>query len=358
MTSLMVKNVEVCITIKEKNIYPGFTVYDFGYAYAPFSHFFFFLTFSDIFDQREGNLVRPMGFSRINYKVSSQQICAMFNDSEHVLQNMTIFPLKRISDVSSVGTGLSSTEKGLFFAIAACYTVSMIFNILTYLRDPWFKTNSLGMVRELLLIAASTGITEIHHIHLFHHSYLSSTVRAVYFFLLGSEVFGTSENTIEYILVEIPTFLYISLAVQMMMIFVIARKMEKARFKDFTMKFLVANAIIYILFIIIIVLFATLNDGEASKTETASSSCGGRVFTYTSNGDNHIQIIRIIYRVLVTLFSTVVSIFLIVTGVRLHIFVQSTLHKGITTRVQQVPFLFFRTIYHHPIISPHEVERG
>eukprot|EP01097_Dermamoeba_algensis_P003073 TRINITY_DN2238_c0_g1_i2.p1 TRINITY_DN2238_c0_g1~~TRINITY_DN2238_c0_g1_i2.p1 ORF type:complete len:995 (-),score=252.01 TRINITY_DN2238_c0_g1_i2:61-2739(-) len=286
------ENVMVCIStmLNESEIDNRFTTWDFG-------------TINE-------NFVKPLYLSA--FKDVNNRICAKTSLSS---PSTSLFPIIRLSEPESIQETISDQDKGLFIFIAVIYGITFVFSLSVLMIMPILST-SFAWVREALIL-------------------LASAIRLIYFALLASSVFSNTESTIEYIMIEIPTFLYTSVAIQLVLIFGLSLKFKILGAWRFAGLFGLLNLLLYMMFIVIIILFSVLKDSDASSV----TSCGGRIFTYSSQENESIRVIRIVYRVTITFFTFLVSISLVIIGIKFHLFVSSRVKESRRAKRIQTYFI-------------------
>eukprot|EP01097_Dermamoeba_algensis_P008004 TRINITY_DN5182_c0_g1_i1.p1 TRINITY_DN5182_c0_g1~~TRINITY_DN5182_c0_g1_i1.p1 ORF type:complete len:522 (+),score=134.16 TRINITY_DN5182_c0_g1_i1:789-2354(+) len=299
-----IENVEICISINTQPDIEYFPEYDIGIG--------------DNKDQVQPLYTQQQSLERMKEISESGRICATMKLIE---SGMSFFPISRVKSPESVSAELTSSDKGLLYWIASCYTIVFIFGMFVFLKSPLHKSNSISTIREALLAAASA-------------------IRMIYFFLLATSVFSSTsqEDSIEHVLIELPTFFYMSVASHLILSFIVSLRLEIIGKNKFLLIFLGVNMMmIYPIFIIIIILYSVLNSSESSYS--LITSCGGRLFTYTNNNE-YVRIIRIVYRVSVTFISFLMSFILIASGWKLKLFIESTLVSHAGRHQQKIKTIF------------------
>ena len=263
----------VCLTVRydiiTSSLDPSFTVYDFGIMIG-----------SDIY---------PMNLTDISVRDPgiSEQICVTRFTLNISL--VVLYPIMRIPDYESVTSDrFDQAELGIIFTTCALYLLAIVIAVFLFSQpvtiQGGFIVNFAVFVQTLALYV----------------------IRCVYFFLLGYYIIPTvnSENLLDYILIELPTFLYIGafslIALSFLFLYLRAKKNMELSQWNFWAVYFVWDLLIWILFAVVVSLIATL-----SSTPPPVKSCEGRISSTPAPNDTA-RTIRIVYKSVIALIAFMV----------------------------------------------------
>eukprot|EP01097_Dermamoeba_algensis_P000562 TRINITY_DN1193_c0_g7_i1.p1 TRINITY_DN1193_c0_g7~~TRINITY_DN1193_c0_g7_i1.p1 ORF type:complete len:714 (+),score=184.07 TRINITY_DN1193_c0_g7_i1:581-2722(+) len=264
------ENVQICIKIKESTSII-FDTFDFG-------------------KETSNNLVEPFYQSQL-FNTSNEELCGYINIQPK--SALTLFPIIRVKNADQVSSDISTTEKALSYLIACCFMTEMIFSMILFARQ-FISKQMMKVIQPFILFAVST-------------------IRSVYFFMVAGGSFISDEGVTEYILIELPTFLYISITIFIALSFKFALRNQSLQLSSFFLIYGILNFIIYSVFIVLVILFHVKSNSSSSLL----FSCGGRLIEYVNEDNSAIRTIRISYRIVMTVITFLSSISLFIIGFQL-----------------------------------------
>jgi len=208
------------------------------------------------------------------------------------------FPIAREKDYEDERV-LNTAERAIVFTTAALYTLGILILVFFFTGVPLHSIT--GPMKTNYIIGVQCFILYV--------------FRAVYFYLLGTYVVpGDSEDVTDYILIEIPTFLYLGMFILIVLsfLFVYLRGYRDMMLSDnaFWGSFAVCQIIIWLSFVAVVVALATLDEGgEEIRT------CSGRLTDETVSEKDDARVIRIAYKSAIVVISLVVVIMMAILTV-------------------------------------------
>mmetsp|Transcript_14897 Transcript_14897/g.23312 ORF Transcript_14897/g.23312 Transcript_14897/m.23312 type:complete len:322 (+) Transcript_14897:160-1125(+) len=212
--------------------------------------------------------------------------------------NNNYFPIARVKDYEDERI-LTTAERAIVFTTAALYSIGILILIFFFTGVP---LNSLtGAMKTNYMIGIQCFILYV--------------FRAVYFYLLGTYVVpGEEEDVTDYILIEIPTFLYLGMFILIVLsfLFVYLRGYRDMVLSEnvFWGCFLACQILIWLSFAAVVVALATLDQGGEE-----TRSCSGRLTDETVGETDDARVIRIAYKSAIVVISLVVVIMMAILTV-------------------------------------------
>eukprot|EP01103_Thecamoeba_quadrilineata_P002715 TRINITY_DN1261_c0_g1_i1.p1 TRINITY_DN1261_c0_g1~~TRINITY_DN1261_c0_g1_i1.p1 ORF type:complete len:996 (-),score=120.87 TRINITY_DN1261_c0_g1_i1:92-3079(-) len=196
--------------------------------------------------------VRPLGYEfKSEVIVGTTYKCGIVKD---IKVKDTHVPIYRVSNYQNKRV-LTNTEYGLIFALASLYAVVTLYAFYMFL--------------ELLIL-------RIRYICIYNVVWIlliMNLIRSITFFLIGADTLRKAPVVIIDILIELPIFIYFSAFILLEQQWARLNTITSAyrrRFEYFWLfSLILGNIIIYMVFIIIIILYETVEDRE--------KRCGGRL---------------------------------------------------------------------------------
>jgi len=239
-------------------------------------------------------VITPLGLS--NSSLLSTELFALVCYPEVTFPSSVVelFPILRLSSWFSAG-GLSTGAISIFYITAAFYTLAFFFLLFLMSGVPWSLLKQ-GMLVNLVIC--------LHCIPL----YLS---RAVYFYLLGSEVLpGEDEDIADYVLIEIPTFFFLGmfglLTLSFLVVYLRGFKDKNISDEMFWTSYILISAVVWISFVLIVVAFA-----QFEQKKEGERTCYGRIVAQIDSGTSEQRdgrLLRIIYKSCIALVCLVVVV--------------------------------------------------
>ena len=196
-------------------------------------------------------------------------------------------------------TFLSRAEEAIIFTSAGLYTVGIVLVLLIFLVPHSGSVFMLEMQCVALLL-----------------------VRAITFYLLGTQVLPADEQIVDYILVEMPSFFFIGIFLQMLITISFVSENKSVSKIQVWSCIIAAQLVVWLSFAgIVMALHFTNNSG------TVACQCECRSCTSTDPSDNS-RVIRISYKSVVFFMAILVSLWLIVMGKK-HKFDHNIWFKGL-----------------------------
>lgn len=264
------------ITVTNK----GYSVYDFASVSA----------------DDESEVPTPMFISGAYWDRSINAVCAPF---EKVVSGRAYFPIVRYPNAATRKKSDFGGGQTFFFAIMCC--AYLFATALAAWR--FFATVAVGM-----LAPRNTQVW------IFLTIFLLTIIRALYIILiLTGVVIGNSSTAIDYILVELPSFLFLTIMTFFIIIWAtlirVNRKLSRRKTNtNFWGVFFFINGVIYSIFIILIIIY------ESVKPQT-TTLCGGRLIELNQTTRRNTAIA---YRAILAGFALIISIAFFITGSRIY----------------------------------------
>jgi hypothetical protein len=247
--------------------------------------------------------VRPLGLSSAQIELTNagNTLCTLVplrNQLGGGGGSITYFPVARRADYDEYSgeDELNGSEEALFYVVASIYVATALLTVAVLVAGIVMSSSLGNFFKNGLLLT------------LF---FLLCLLRAVYFYLAGAEVLGVDENAADYVLLELPTFLYLAACSMLMLtfIFVVLSKGGERSIasRNYWISFTLIALALTIIFIVVIVLLETL-----PGSDSVSTSCFGRIVTVDQ--DDTASVIRISYKAVLTAIAIAIAAVISVFG--------------------------------------------
>jgi hypothetical protein len=244
--------------------------------------------------------LRPYGLANIEIDEKGF-VCAVVTLDQGV-DSQSFMPIIRTDDFADAEqTQFSDGERALLYIVASLFTIvalAALFEIINIVR-----------FQRGFNVKQATNL-----IFLFFLAY--STIRAVYFFLFASGVFDDSEDITEYVLVELPTFLYLASIIIVTLSFSFTLLREKypsfRKPRVFWMAFFTCMLLLALFFVAIVLVFVYVVLDE-DDDDSASDLCS--LLVGEQKQDNSARTVRLIYQSIVATISLTIFVTLAIVGV-------------------------------------------
>jgi len=203
---------------------------------------------------------------------------------QHPKRQNTYFLIATVSNPDSEDGSLYKSEAIAWWIFAALYTFLAIFNLVV------FMSHFFGFKFHIYFLGLFLFLT------------FMCIVRGVYFYLLAAQVFDESTVlAVAYFLIEFPTLLYFTAfsCLGGFWIFLLFSHRQERHHRFLLAGLFVFNLILYLLFVVFIVLFQTLDS-------TSSGLCPGRVPVNEDNSNQ--QTVSLVYQGLMAGVSLLLAI--------------------------------------------------
>eukprot|EP01132_Coremiostelium_polycephalum_P002244 gene2244-2767_t len=235
--------------------------------------------------------IDPSTNQNVNY------ICANFSNIE---STVSYFPINRIKDWDTANKVIfDETAKGLIYTLAVIFVAVGVWGIFQLVVVVYKRVNKLEVIKLVHLLILIVTIFIL--------------IRAIYFFILPSG--SLSSNPVgDYILVVLPTFMYFTaftIIIVLWYMIVKTKQSGKSLVKRLYWMILSINAVLYILFMIIILVFHF-------SEKNPSNDCGARIVIPASNTTPQ-RVVSIVYAVFQALISLVIGSAFIYLGGTLYL---------------------------------------
>jgi hypothetical protein len=279
-TDASLRNVEICVNVDnvpDSFVLSNYPVLDFATV--------------DV----STNDVKPLGIEvRVNETVYCSTV-ALIEPTD----NIVYFPVVRVENWSTDRPSLPLTDSELALLIISivCYAFCFVYCLVKAAMILRYKLHKQLNFAVILLLGALC------------------LVRLLFYLLSVGGVFATQNSHGVYILVELPSFIYFSALSFFVVLWVftmrLIRKPSISRSvmnKRIIRVVAILNAVLYAVFIVLIILYETLPDGD-------NSICGGRLITRDLSTR---QSIAMVYRLIVSILSFALGAGYLINGFRVY----------------------------------------
>lgn len=302
-SDMALKNLTVCITPRT-----DITVTNKGYSV---------FDFAEVKVGEESDTPRPLLLASAYWDTNLGAVCANFDSfaGDHAYFPVVRYPNAATRKKSDFGAG----QTAFYALMCICYLIAACLAAWRF-----FATVAVGM-----LAPRNTQVW------IFLTIFLLTSIRALYVILiLSGVVIGNNSTAIDYILVELPSFLFLTIMTFFIIIWAtlirVNRKLSRRKNNThFWGIFFALNGIIYAIFIILIIIY------ESVKPHT-TSSCGGRLVQLNQTTRRNTAIA---YRAILAGFALIISIAFFITGSRIY----TSLHGASNVRASRKRKIFWLT---------------
>ena len=254
----------VCqICISGEDVDPLFTVYDLGRGIGT--------------DENGNTLFRPLGLVG---NFSEEHMVVQLSGAEMNDDELELVLIKRVASYQSYSV-VSDAERSILITSSAL-----------------FGTAALLIILMLAAFYRMYQTVEVFSITI--QCFLVMTIRCLYFSLLVGEEFEAGSLT-DYILIEIPTFFYLQVLLQILVaISFIEKRLNEEKKRDMWLLTLFLWFLVWLGFAAVIIAISQ-TEGETIITST----CDCRI-TSATRGSDHSRLIRIIYKSFISALALLV----------------------------------------------------
>jgi hypothetical protein len=243
------------------------------------------------------------------------QLCAdLPNSMKAAVGQHVLFPIRRVADwANKEREVLSKTASQL------SYTLGVFFIVVA----------ALAFVDSILLIAKKHKIFPLSMFIMLFTTFAYTLIRAIYFFIIPSDLTAYDNAVVDYVLVVLPTFLYFTAFSTVVIIWALASLTTGSGGlkKMFNLVIILMNVGLYIVLIVICVVFQYIADTE-------SAVCAGREELH-SNTSTQLRI-SIAYAVIIAALSLGLSIAFVAFGSRITRTLSTTTAKATANSASRI----------------------
>lgn len=225
----------------------------------------------------------------------SGQLCAQVELRSRV---QTFIPIiRQRSWAAAPNSAYTPGQQALFYTVASLYVIPALL--------------ALSEIGYILYVSHAFSFRQSNNI-IFIFFFFQCGIRSVYFYLSASGVFDNSISVAEYVLVELPTFLYLAsiILITFNFSFLLLRRRSPQIQKYFWPSFISAMLLLSLFFVTVIIIFQVLVI-DYTPSSNSNNICSAILGTTDTTQTSTARIIRLVYQSIVAFIA--LSIFVTLT---------------------------------------------